>query len=83
MPVTAKANVDYVATGGSISLVEGQLSTSVDISIIDNSKPELNKTFRVELYGAKEGGKGVCMFKKRRECVCVNVGFKLLHMIAI
>lgn len=54
--VTAIAGVDYVADAGTIVLSKGELSTSIDISIIDNDNPELNKTFRVELYDGKLGG---------------------------
>ncbi len=49
--------MDYVADAGTVSLAAGQLHTSINISIIDNDKPELNKTFRVKLYDPKGGGK--------------------------
>ena len=56
MPLTAVAGVDYVADGNTVSLAAGELSKSIDISITDDSSPELNKTFGVELYDAKHGG---------------------------
>lgn len=57
MGLTAVKNEDYVDAAGTVSLRAGQLSTSIEISIIDNDKPELNKTFEVLLYDAKNGGK--------------------------
>jgi hypothetical protein len=54
--MTATAGVDYVDDAGIVSLVAGQQHTSIDIALRDNDRPELNKTFRVELYDPKNGG---------------------------
>jgi hypothetical protein len=58
--------VDYVEDAGTVSLDAGQLNTSIDISIIDNDKPELNKTFQVKLYNAKQGGKVILNYIERQ-----------------
>lgn len=55
-PLTAIANRDYRDDAGTFSLNAGVLSTNIDLTIIDNNNPELNKTFQVELYDPKNGG---------------------------
>ena len=57
LPRTAIEGTDYVRDAGTIFLAAGQRSTSIDLTILDSGKPELNKTFGVELYDAKQGGK--------------------------
>ena len=52
---TAIAGTDYRDDAGDVTLREGETNASIAISLIDNNKPELNKTFRVELYNAKKG----------------------------
>lgn len=72
--------MDYVQDAGTVSLDAGQLNTSIDISIIDNYKPELNKTFQVKLYNAKQGGKVIVNYIERqvmgRELVVTMVRFQ-------
>ena len=55
-PGTAREGNGYIPNAGTISFAAGVVSTSIDLSIEDNDEPELNKTFFVELYDAKEGG---------------------------
>lgn len=66
--------MDYREDAGTVSLAAGELSTSIDITIIDNNQPELNKTFRVELYDAKNGGTVVVNFVLSSDFVPKTVG---------
>ena len=49
--------MDYAEDAGSVLLAGGELHTSINISLLDNDQPELNKTFRVQLYDPTQGGK--------------------------
>eukprot|EP00794_Sanderia_malayensis_P009868 gene9868-10878_t len=54
-PLTARADVDFTSSIGTISFAPGVNSTQISIPIIDNSVPELGKTFRVQLYNPTGG----------------------------
>ncbi len=49
---SAKDGVDYVSVTNSFSLASGQLSTNIDIQILDDGVASTNKTFSVVLFGA-------------------------------
>jgi len=56
-PLTAKAPEDYVDSAGDLSFGPGIRNATISIQLTDDNIPELNKTFQVELYDAKDGGK--------------------------
>ena len=46
---------DYAPTLGSVTLIEGQTSTNIPIAIIDDTEPEFDETFTVDLIGVTGG----------------------------
>ncbi|XP_066512530.1 adhesion G-protein coupled receptor V1-like [Hoplias malabaricus] len=55
VPLTAISPKDYQDTDGLLDFLPGERLKHINVSIIDNSVPELEKVFRVELYNP-EGG---------------------------
>ena len=54
---TARSPRDYTETTGAVEFAAGSRSTSINITIVDNSIAELGKTFTVELFNPEGGGK--------------------------
>ncbi|XP_035385851.1 adhesion G-protein coupled receptor V1 [Electrophorus electricus] len=55
VPITAIHPKDYQGTEGILDFLPGERLKYINVTIIDNSVPELDKVFRVELYNP-EGG---------------------------
>ncbi|XP_034025926.1 adhesion G-protein coupled receptor V1 isoform X1 [Thalassophryne amazonica] len=56
-PFTASSPEDFEDSDGMLDFLPGERLKFINVTIIDNSVPELDKVFRVELYNA-EGGVG-------------------------
>src|SRR5207237_906603 len=52
---TAKAPQNYIATSGTLSFAAGDTSKSFTVSIVDNSRPDGDKTFNLTLSGPAGG----------------------------
>ncbi len=50
-------------TEGFLDFLPGERFKYINVTIIDNSVPELDKVFRVELYNPNGGGKETCQFR--------------------
>ncbi len=50
-------------TEGFLDFLPGERFKYINVTIIDNSVPELDKVFRVELYNPNGGGKKTCQFR--------------------
>ncbi|XP_053084899.1 adhesion G-protein coupled receptor V1 isoform X1 [Pangasianodon hypophthalmus] len=55
VPVTAIDSKDYENAEGLLDFLPGERLKYINMSIIDNSVPELDKVFRVELYNPQGG----------------------------
>ncbi|XP_026067280.1 adhesion G-protein coupled receptor V1 [Carassius auratus] len=54
-PFTAAGSEDYEDTEGFLDFLPGERFKYINVTIIDNSVPELDKVFRVELYNPNGG----------------------------
>lgn len=54
---TAHSPEDYTETTGAVQFASGSRSSIINITIVDDDAPELNKTFKVELFNPEGGGK--------------------------
>ncbi|XP_062873808.1 adhesion G-protein coupled receptor V1 [Trichomycterus rosablanca] len=55
VPITAIGSKDYEITEGLLDFLPGERLKYINVTIIDNSVPELDKVFRVELYTPQGG----------------------------
>uniref|UniRef100_A0A8B9KFU6 Adhesion G protein-coupled receptor V1 n=1 Tax=Astyanax mexicanus TaxID=7994 RepID=A0A8B9KFU6_ASTMX len=55
IPLTAISPKDYQDTEGLLDFLPGERLKYINVSIIDNAVPELDKVFRVELYNPERG----------------------------
>jgi hypothetical protein len=53
---TAVAGVDYVATSGTLTMPAGVATATINVPIIGNTIPQLNRTFTISLSGANAVG---------------------------
>uniref|UniRef100_A0A8B9KGD3 Adhesion G protein-coupled receptor V1 n=1 Tax=Astyanax mexicanus TaxID=7994 RepID=A0A8B9KGD3_ASTMX len=55
IPLTAISPKDYQVIAGLLDFLPGERLKYINVSIIDNAVPELDKVFRVELYNPERG----------------------------
>ena len=53
---TAKSPEDFIDSTGAVEFVSGSRNSTINIKIVDNNISELEKTFRVDLFNAENGG---------------------------
>ena len=54
--VSAREGIDYTTGIGRLTFAPGVNSTTLNIPILDNNIPEIEKVFRVQLYNPTGGG---------------------------
>ena len=54
---TARSPEDYAETTGAVEFAPGSRGSTINITIMDDNFPDLQKTFSVELFNPEGGGK--------------------------
>jgi len=59
IPITAVHGTDYTVSGSQVSLVDGENTQAVPITLIPSPLPKLARSFTVRLFNSTTGGAAI------------------------